>query len=132
MTEDVREKASLNHEAVVGLNFIRDSAIFVFRRHYRQGLRSHIMEVLKRMDVARERTGIEIDGVKWFPRAKPNKMLRIFRTKFKKLEEAIEEIGTVKIIEKYLGSNHIVAYADSRNTWGGKYWIHGATSRGHT
>jgi hypothetical protein len=46
MTEDVREKASLNHEAVVGLNFIRDSAIFVFRRHYRQGLRSHIMEVL--------------------------------------------------------------------------------------
>jgi hypothetical protein len=109
MTEDVREKSSLNHEAVVSLNFIRDSDIYVFRRHYRQGLRSHIMEVLKSMDVARERTGIEIDGIKWFPRAKPTRMLRIFRTKFKRLEEAIEEIGTVKIIEKYLGPNHIAA-----------------------
>ena len=109
MAEDVREKASLNHETVVSLNFIRDPSIFVFRRHYRQGLRSHIMEVLKRMDVARERDGIEIDGVKWFPRAKPTKMLRLFRKKFKRLEEAIEEIGTVKIIEKYLGPNHIAA-----------------------
>ena len=107
MTEDVREKASLNHEAVVSLNFIRDPSIYLFRRHYRQGLRSHIMEVLKRMDVVRERDGIEIDGVKWFPRAKPTKMLRVFRTKFKRLEEAIQEIGTVKIIEKYLGPNHI-------------------------
>lgn len=107
MAEDVREKASLNHEAVISLNFIRDSSIYVFRRHYRQGLRSHIMEVLKRMDVVQERTGIEIDGVKWFPRAKPTRMLRIFRTKFKRLEEAIAEIGTVKIIEKYLGPNHI-------------------------
>ena len=109
MTEDVREKASLNHQAVVSLNFIRDSGIYVFRRHYRQGLRSHIMEVLKKVDVARERTGIEIDGIKRFPRAKPARMLRIFRTKFKRLEEAIEEIGTVKIIEKYLGPNHIAA-----------------------
>jgi hypothetical protein len=109
MTEDVREKASLNHEVVVSLNFIRDSDIYVFRRHYRQGLRSHIMEVLKRIDVARERTGIVIDSIKWFPRAKPTRMLRIFRTKFKSVEEAIEEIGTVKIIEKYLGPNHIAA-----------------------
>jgi hypothetical protein len=67
------------------------------------------MEVLKRMDVARERSGIEIEGVKWFPRAKPVKMLRIFRTKFKRREEAIQEIGTVKMIEKYLGPNHIAA-----------------------
>jgi len=107
MAEDVREKASLNHEAVVSLNFIRDQSIYVFRRHYRQGLRSHIMEVLKRVDVVKEREGIEIDGVKWFPRAKPTKMLRIFRTKFRRLEEAIKEIETVKIIEKYLGPDHI-------------------------
>jgi hypothetical protein len=109
MAEDVREKASLNHEAVVSLNFVRDPSIYVFRRHYKQGLRSHIMEVLKRVDVTRERTGIEIDGIKRFPRAKPTKMLRIFRTKFKRLEEAVEEIGTVKMIEKYLGPNHIAA-----------------------
>jgi hypothetical protein len=109
MTEDVRDKASLNHEAVKSLSFISDPNVYVFRRHYRQGLRSHIMEVLKRIDVAKEMTGVEIDGIKWFPRAKPIKMLRIFRTKFKRLEEAIEEIGTVKMIEKYLGPDHIAA-----------------------
>jgi hypothetical protein len=109
VTEDVRDKASLNHEAVISLNFMRDPNVYVFRRHYRQGLRSHIMEVLKRIDVAKEMTGVEIDGIKWFPRAKPIKMLRIFRTKFKRLEEAIEEIGTVKMIEKYLGPDHIAA-----------------------
>ena len=62
MTEDVRERASLDHEGVVSLNFIRDPSIYVFRRHYRQGLRSHIMEVLKRTDVARERMGLEMEG----------------------------------------------------------------------
>jgi hypothetical protein len=65
------------------------------------------MEVLKKIDVVRERVGIEIDGVKWFPRAKPTKMLRVFRTKFKRLEEAIKEIAAVKITEKYLGPDHV-------------------------
>jgi hypothetical protein len=107
MKEDVRERASLNHQAVVSLNFIKDPCDCFFRRHYRQGLRSHIMEVLKRTDVKRERDGIEIDGIRWFPRAKPTKMLRVFRTKFLRLEQAIEEIGTVMIIERYLAPDHI-------------------------
>ena len=107
MTEDIREKASINHEGVVTQNFIRDPGIYLFRRHYKQGLRSHIMEVLKRIDVERERRGLVIDGIKWFPRARPTKMLRIFRTKFKTLEEAFEEIRTVKIIEEYLAPDHV-------------------------
>lgn len=107
MTVDVREKACLNHEEVLSLNFIIDPGIYLFRRHHRQGLRSHIMEVLQRNDVERERKGAVIDGIRWFPRAKPIKMLRIFRTKFKTLEEASEEIRTVKIIEKYLAPDHV-------------------------
>jgi hypothetical protein len=107
MKEDVRERASLDHQTVVGLNFIKDPCDYFFRRHYRQGLRSHIMEVLKRTDVKRERDGIEIDGIRWFPRAKPIKMLRVFRTKFLRLEQAIEEIETVMTIERYLAPDHI-------------------------
>lgn len=107
MKEDVRERAALDHQAVVDLNFVKDPCDYFFRRHYRQGLRSHIMEVLKRTDVKRERDGIEIDGIRWFPRAKPIKMLRVFRTKFLRLEQAIEEVGTVKIIERYLAPDHI-------------------------
>ncbi len=106
MKEDVREKTSLNHQEVVGLNFVKDSRSYFFRRHYKQGLRSHVMEVLRRDDVKRERTGVVIEGVRWFPKAKPIKILRIFRTKFKSLDQALEEVNRVKIIEKYLAPDH--------------------------
>jgi hypothetical protein len=107
MKEDVREKTSLNHQEVVGLNFVKDSGSYFFRRHYKQGLRSHVMEVLRRDDVKRERTGVVIEGVRWFPKAKPIKMLRIFRAKFKSLDQALEEVNRVKIIEKYLAPDHV-------------------------
>ena len=107
MTEDIREKASLRHEEVLSLNFIKDPGVYIFRRHYKQGLRSHVMEVLRRGDVEKERKGIVKDGIRWFPRAKPIKMLRIFRTKFKGLNEALEEVRRVKIIEKYLAPDHV-------------------------
>ncbi|UCB48008.1 MAG: hypothetical protein JSW56_12730 [Deltaproteobacteria bacterium] len=107
MKEDVREKTSLNHQEVVGLNFVKDSRSYFFRRHYKQGLRSHVMEVLRRDDVKRERTGVVIEGVRWFPKAKPIKILRIFRTKFKSLDQALEEVNRVKIIEKYLAPDHV-------------------------
>jgi len=47
MIEDVRDKPSLSEADVLALNFIRRPARYVFRRHYRVGLRSHIMEVLR-------------------------------------------------------------------------------------
>ena len=107
MKEDVREKASLSHHEVVGLNFVRKPGIYFFRRHYKQGLRSHVMEVLQRDDVERERTGVVIEGVRWFPKARPIKMLRIFRAKFNALDQALEEVKRVKIIEKYLAPDHV-------------------------
>ncbi len=65
------------------------------------------MEVLRREEVERERTGVVIEGVRWFPKAKPIKMLRIFRTQFNSLDEALEEVKRVKIIEKYLAPDHV-------------------------
>ena len=38
MTEDIRDKANINHEDVIGLNFIRASGAYVFRKYYNQGL----------------------------------------------------------------------------------------------
>ncbi|MGD9320575.1 MAG: hypothetical protein PVH99_11445 [Desulfobacteraceae bacterium] len=109
MKEDVREKASLSHHEVVGLNFVRKPGTYFFRRHYKQGLRSHVMEVLQRDDVERERTGVVIEGVRWFPKARPIKMLRIFRAKFNGLDQALEEVKRVKIIEKYLAPDHVAS-----------------------
>lgn len=107
MQEDVRDRPYLNEEEVLRLNFIRDPGVFFYRRHYRQGLRSHIMEVLNAEDVENEKNGVFIDGSKWYPRAEPLKMLRIFRMRFNSLKEAEEEVERVKIIETYLGPDNL-------------------------
>jgi hypothetical protein len=107
MPEDIRDKPYLNHKDILGLNFIRDPGIYYYRRHYRAGLRSHIMQVLNPENVENETKGIIIDGVKWYPRADPLKMLRIFRTRFKTLKEAEEELKRVKIIETYLAPDNL-------------------------
>lgn len=105
--EDPRDKLSLTHEDVVALNFVRAPGIYVYRRHYRAGLRSHIMQVLLREDVEKERTGILRNGVRHFPKARPLKMLRIFRTRFRNLRAAEEELVRFKIIETYLAPLHM-------------------------
>jgi len=106
-TEDIREKAFLTHGDIVSLNFVRVSGDHYFRRHHRAGLRSHVMEVLRREDVEREERGAMMDGLLSFPRAKPKKVLRIFRTRFKNLAEAMEEPRRIKIIENFLSPRHL-------------------------
>lgn len=106
MPEDVRDRKNLTGEDVLALNFIRSPGSYVFRRHYRQGLRSHILEVLDPDDVAREKSGVVSDGIKWYPRAKPKKMLRIFRTRFASHQEAYDELKRVLIVSAYLGPHY--------------------------
>ena len=107
MPLDIRDKLALRHEDVVGLNFIRADSPFFFRRHFRQGLRSHIMEILKRSDVAAENEGVVIDGARSFPRARPTRMLRIFRARLGSLESALAEIARVSVVASYLGPEFI-------------------------
>lgn len=103
MFSDIRDKPRLNHADILQLNFIRSPGHFYFRRHHRAGLRSHIMAVLDPEGVKKEKEGVEREGVTWFPKAKPLKMLRIFRTRFDRLEDAKHELDCVKMVEKYLG-----------------------------
>ena len=107
MPWDIRDKLRLNHSDILELNFIRSPGRFIFRRHYRAGLRSHVMGVLRPEDVKREKEGIERDGVKWFPKAKPLKMLRVFRTRFDRLEDATQELKRVKVVERYLAPQYM-------------------------
>lgn len=111
MPEDIRQKPYLDHKDVVGLNFMRTPGIYHFRRHYRAGLRSHIMEILSPQDLEKERKGVSINGLMQFPRAKPTKVLRIFRTRFESLREAQEEPRKVKIIGSFLAPDHM-AWSD--------------------
>lgn len=112
MSVDIRDKAFISHDDVIGLNFINASGPYIFRRHYRQGLRSHILEVLKKEDVEREKSGVEVDGVRWFPKAKPLRMFRIFRTRLTTLERALKEISRVKITERYLAPDFLATSSE--------------------
>jgi hypothetical protein len=65
------------------------------------------MEVLRPEDVKKEKEGIQENGVTWFPKAKPLKMLRVFRTRFGSLEDAAKELNRVKVVEKYLAPEYM-------------------------
>jgi hypothetical protein len=107
MAEDIRDKPYLTHKDVLGLNFIKTSRSYIYRRHYREGLRSHIMTVLNPADVENEKKGIVIDGFRWYPRAEPVKMLRIFRTRFRDLDQAEQELRRVRMLATYLAPDHV-------------------------
>ena len=102
MPDDIRNRSTISHADVTALNFVRSSTPYVFRRHFRQGLRSHIMEILDPSDVEVEQTGKMVAGVRCFPKATPRRMFRIFRARLKTLENALVEIARVKIVERYL------------------------------
>jgi len=94
---------SFTGENVRGLNFINDSPSHHFRRHFRQGLRSHIFEVLDAEDVLKETQGEIRGGTRWFPRAVPRQMLRILKTRFGSLDKALDEVNKYSMIFKFLG-----------------------------
>ena len=102
MDEDIRDKACLTHEDVIALNYIKDSGRYLYRRHFRNGLRSHIMEVLDAGQVQQEVHGLVVDGVRLFPKAVPLKMLRIFRTRLASISQAFNEIVKLRVIETFL------------------------------
>jgi hypothetical protein len=102
MLQDIRDVLYISQKDLMGLNFIKMNGPHVFRRHFRQGLRSHVLEVLHAADLERERNGILINGIKQFPKARPRRMFRIFRTRLGTLENALAEIHRLKITERFL------------------------------
>ena len=65
------------------------------------------MAVLRPEDVEKEEKGIERDGLRWYPKARPLKMLRVFRTRFASLDDAMQELKRVKVVEKYLAPGYM-------------------------
>ena len=86
----------------MGLNFIKKQDTYVFRKYYKQGLRSQIIEILISSDAVKQDKGEIINGIRFFPRARPLNILRIFRAQFESVENVFEEIKKYKILEDYL------------------------------
>ena len=106
---DIRDRNVLSGDEVLGLNFIKGSGPYLFRRYYRSGLRSLIFEVLSAGDVEKETEGEIIGGIRLFPRAKPRKMFRILRNRFASKEEVLTEIEKYRVLLNHLGPDLIAA-----------------------
>lgn len=104
---DIRDKKSLSGQEIMNLNFIKGDGLYRFRKFYRSGLRSHIFEVLSHEAMKRELSGIVKDGVKFFPRARPKKIFRIFRNRFSETGQIFDEIKKYKILLNRLGPEMI-------------------------
>lgn len=106
MTTDIRDKPTLSHDDIAGLNFIKYPSRYFFRNHFREGLRSRLIQVLKLSDIAIETSGILQKGVHIFPIAQPVAMLRIFKNKFASLRDIRKEIDNYKILQQRLSESH--------------------------
>ncbi len=106
MTTDIREKPTLSHDDIIALNFIKHPSRYFFRNHFREGLRSRLIQVLEMSDVIIETRGIIQQGVCMFPIAQPVAMLRIFKKRFSSLRDIQKEIDNYNILQQWLSRSH--------------------------
>ena len=74
---DIRDLGTITHKDVLGLNFIRKPSPYYFRGHFREGLRSRIIQVLDPRDVRAETGGVMHAGIRRYPLARPLRMMII-------------------------------------------------------
>lgn len=103
MSQDIRDRDYADGEAVLSLNFINETGPLTFRKYHRSGLRSLIFEVVSKVDVQKETRGEVVDGIRMFPRARPLKIFRIFRTRVDSIEKIFKEIERYRHLLTYLG-----------------------------
>ena len=99
---DIRDRGTITHEDVLSLNFIREPSPYYFRGHFREGLRSRIIQVLDPRDVRVETHGLMHAGIRHYPLARPLRMLRIFRQPISSLGDITDEIVNYQIIQEHL------------------------------
>jgi len=109
---DIRTKPTLSHNDIVNLNFIRQPCSYCFRIHYREGLRSRLLQVLKAEDVLLETQGVLQEGIRLFPVAQPVAMLRIFKKQFKIWTEVQKEIENYKLVQRHVFAHHYAASSE--------------------
>jgi len=111
-SSDIRDRQTITHDDILGLNFIHSPSKYYFRGHFREGLRSRIMQVLDPEDVKKETRGILKDGIRQYPIARPLWMLRIFRKPFASIDDIADEIVNYKIIQDYLPAAYYAASSE--------------------
>jgi len=121
---DIRRRRHILHQDVIGLNFIRKRCPFVFRKHFRQGLRSHLLQVLRPQDIQAESEGVLQNGIRLYPKAQPIFMFRLFKQHFNFIGALTQEINTYKMIQRWLPRRHYAVSSEfivdyRRKKWNG-------------
>ena len=109
---DIRTKPTLSHNDILNLNFIGQACPYYFRIHYREGLRSRLLQVLDLEDVHNETQGIVQGGMRVFPVAQPVAMLRIFKKQFNAAQEVQKEIENYKLVQRHVPPQHYAASSE--------------------
>ncbi|MBW1889704.1 MAG: hypothetical protein JRI93_04140 [Deltaproteobacteria bacterium] len=109
---DIRDRKTITHEDVLGLNFIRKPSKFYFRGHFREGLRSRIIQILDPRDVRIETRGVMREGIRRYPLARPLRMLRIFRRPVAALNDLKDEILNYQILQEHLPAAYFAASSE--------------------
>jgi len=112
MTTDIRNKQTLTHDDIVSLNFIKNPSRYFFRNHFREGLRSRLMQALTISDIVRETRGVVQQGIRMFPVAQPVAMLRIFKKSFSSQSAVQKEIDHYKTLQRWLPGAHFAASSE--------------------
>ena len=112
MTTDIRNKQTLTHDDIVALNFIKHPSRYFFRNHFKEGLRSRLMQALEPSDIVRETRGVVQQGIRMFPVAQPVAMLRIFKKSFSSQSEVQKEIDHYKTLQHWLPEAHFAASSE--------------------
>jgi hypothetical protein len=99
---DIRDQETISHSDILHLNFIRSPSPFFFRKHFQEGLRSRLLQVLRPADVALETTGVLCDGIRHFPLARPVFVLRIFKERFNSVKAVEAETQRFRMVQKFL------------------------------
>lgn len=109
---DIRDRGTITHEDVLSLNFIRKPSPYYFRGHFREGLRSRIIQLLDPRDVRAETRGLMQEGIRRYPLARPLRMLRIFRKPISSLGDITDEIVNYQIIQEHLPAAFFAASSE--------------------
>jgi hypothetical protein len=109
---DIRTKPTLSNNDILNLNFIRQPCPYYFRIHYREGLRSRLLQVLNLEDVLHETQGVVQGGMRLFPVAQPVAMLRIFKKQFNAGHEVQTEIQNYKLVQHHILPQHYAASSE--------------------
>ncbi len=109
---DIRTKPTLSDEDISNLNFVKQQCPYCFRIHYREGLRSRLLQVLNPEDVLLETQGALQQGLRLFPVAQPVAMLRIFKKQFNAWQELQTEIENYKLVQRYIPPHHYAASSE--------------------